>query len=218
MHHLPTLIPLGGTPLWQTALLDQPWIGALLAAAIGFVAAVIINRAGRGKLAAIVAGAGLLVGGGIFAIGSMVVTTEAMLSERTEQFVNAIAGAEPNTVEPMLAPRFVIASRGASGIDFGADWLISVTAGMDRAITSNSVRIESVEVQGSNTARVRFRCRTTLTQNPGTVGSTWEVQWQRFEGRGPEAWQAVRLEGISIYGNDAGMEWIGWGNRYRTTP
>lgn len=208
-------VVLASAPLLQTVVLDRPWIGALVVLAAGLVAGVFVNRAGKGKLAGALAGIGVLVAAAIMLAGTLITTPEAMLRERTERFVAAIAEADPDTLETMLAPRFVIASRGATNLDLGSEWLLSVAGGMDRAIRSNEMSVVEVEMQGDRAARVRFRCRTALTMDGRAVGSTWEVQWQRFEGSGPDAWKAVRLEAQTIMGQDAGRLWIQWGSGYR---
>lgn len=205
----------GGPPLWQTALLDRPWIGAIGVLAVCAVAGVLVNRSGRGKLGVGLLALGVVLAAGIMVAGTLITTPEAMLRERTERFVQAVAEADPETLEGMLSPRFVVASKGVENVDLGGDWLVSVAGGMDRAIRSNEVSVLGVEMQDRRAARVAFRCSTVLTMNGQRVGSTWEVQWQRFEGSGAEAWKAVRLEAQTIAGRDPGRVFIEWGNRYR---
>lgn len=210
-----TPLTLGSAPLWQTALLDQPWIGAIIALLIFSVAAFMLRSSSRPKLALPIAGLGVLAATAIMIVGSLITTTDAMLRAQTIRFVDAIAGADPQTVDELLAPRFVVASTGAPNLNLGKDWLIAITSGMDSAIRSNSVSIVEVQRQ-TNNATVEFRCKTAVTMDSQTVNSTWQVQWQRFEGQGHAGWKIIRLEAKSIFGQEPGNAWIQWGNRYRS--
>jgi hypothetical protein len=208
-------------PLWHTLLFDRPWAGALLALVAGVAIAALARRAGqpRASLAALVVG--VIAAVGVLVVSSTFTTTRTMLRAQTLRFVDAIAGADADTVGELVGPRFVIASSGVPGLNLGREWLVGVTRGMDAAIASNTASIEDIQLE-ANVATVTFSCRTKVTQHPQTIGSRWQVQWQRYEadagapgGNAADAWKIIRLEAISIYGREPGQQWVQWATRYR---
>ena len=76
--------------VWSVWLLEQPMWPAVALAVVGLVVAWVLLGRGKAAHAGIAALAGLVLGGGVFALGSAITTDRERLVEATAEFVEEV--------------------------------------------------------------------------------------------------------------------------------
>lgn len=89
-------------PVWSVWLLEQPLWPATALGVVGVVVAWVLLGRGKSGPAGITALAGLVLGGGVFALGSAITTDRERLVKATAALVDAVARADGPSTRAML--------------------------------------------------------------------------------------------------------------------
>ncbi|MEO1128745.1 MAG: hypothetical protein AAFX05_03440 [Planctomycetota bacterium] len=195
-------------PTHEVLLFEQPTLTAIGLVVLGLVAAMVLQRMGKGRVGAALIPVSLLLAVGVVFLARSVETTREMLTNRTEQFVERFVAGDVQGVERMLSERVVLASGGA---DVGQDraWLVRVAAGAEQEVLSASFRSRGAILDDDAHGRTRFTVATEHGEFSGEVTSSWEFSWRQFA----DGWRIVRFECLSIRGQKPSDQWVGWGSR-----
>lgn len=196
-------------------ILEHPVLGALAVLLLGIVAAEVLRRLGRGRVALVSLAAAVVVGGLVMWAGASVETARERVTADTRGFVEAIAGARVGEVEDRLAPRVMFRTDGRVSATLDREWLLGVTGGLKGVFKSHSLEVLDVVFTGTETsAQSRILSRAEFASDSfGMIPSTWEFTWRRDGADG--RWRVTSIECLTIYGKPATGEWINWGNRHR---
>lgn len=193
--------PLPGPPLLERYFLESPLVvvGALLIAAVaGFF---ILNARGKLGLGAVVAGAGVALAAGVWAMAALIVTERERLADRTRELIDATAIADTGAISPMLAERAEVIVPNLRSYETRGMILAAVEEypGRQYPIESHSVAETRAVVDGPRTARTQVRVLHSGNAIPGA--SWWEIEWRRESP--DEAWivDAIRLLWLQGIGN-----------------
>ncbi len=190
--------PLPPSPAFQRWLFESPVLSALILAAFGLAALVLLFRRGDQKR-------GLIVGGALFAgaaliavVGVMVETTHERLIRLSNEFVDAAADGRVDDAEAMLADDLVIAVGGTTlpGKAIARRGLEALRA--DIRVDNHFVSEESATVgQNGDSGASQFLVRATSNAGPGTA-------WFRLNWRADSAeeWRIYLVEVLRVNGQN----------------
>jgi ketosteroid isomerase-like protein len=183
--------------LFTRYVLENPYPLAGLMVIAAFVAGWIGLRDGRRNLLA-TAGAGVLIAGIVFMIGTIVITPAERGEQVTRQLVDRVVAGDINGVMLLFAPdaTFAVGSPQNPGVDVNgirrqAEWL-------DGRYTITSNRITSLKgySESSSRAVVHLHCRTE-GGGRGPVPTQW-VLWIDEQPDGQ--WRISRITMVSMFG------------------
>lgn len=191
---------LPGGPLWQSVLLEQPWIGAALVGLITIVAAFALNRVGRGKPGVVVAIGGTMVAGGVVVLGARVETDAEAARGTVSELIGAIAEGDAASVEALLAESITFRSTSQRR-RVSRDQIVAQVPMADRVIDTYRLRHRGAERDGSTMLIARF-----ALGGEGDFGPFTSV-WDAVLSPDGERWVVVELEALVLLG-DSDTDWL----------
>ena len=193
--------PLPEAPLLDRLLFEQPLMlgaGLLLA---GLVAVVALRNANKMKAGILALGVAVVLTAGVFATASMVTTDREALLELQDDLVRAVAEADIDALDQLLARDARMPSVSISLLSGGLsrERILSVvasTTGGAYPVSDHAILDRQAVVDGPNAARTQVHAR--VESGGGAPTLTWfRIAW-RLD---PEAgWQAVEIEPLFISG------------------
>jgi hypothetical protein len=198
--------PLPPPPALQAWLFERPILSALVLAAFGLAALILLFRRGEQKRGLIVGGA--LIGGAvaIAALGILVETTHERLIRLSNDLVDAAAEGRVDDAEAMLSDDLVIAMGGTTLPLSGGTLARQALNGLRDEVRVNEhyVSEESATVvEGGDSGASQFLVRATSNAGPGTAW--FRLNW-RLDASGE--WRIHLIEVLRVNGQNpegAGM-------------
>jgi len=209
---------LPAAPLPIDWLLERPLPLFILILSVGAVATMIFASRADGRRALRAVLLTLVAATGLYALSRFVVTEREVVMNRTRSLINAVAVADPRTVNELLSEH-VLLTTGGQGVNRTRDWLLEVTAGLTGEIESHSITPRGVALDDpmKGSARSRISVSTTFSSSarvpPGTIGSSWELTWKR-EADGQ--WRITGIDCLSLMGGKPDASWVRWGDSERS--
>lgn len=185
---------LPGAPLIERLTLENPWALITFLVIAAAVTWIVLNRAGK-QLRAFQAAAGLvLLAVGFWVLAAQVTTDRETTKLRTRQFVQAVAKADVQGVEEVLAPdaRLYKVVGGDDGVplDVILSQLHNFRPGATYEIGQAAILDLQSTIDGPKVARTQVRVRVTPV-NGGPVFAWFKLDWRRL----PDgSWQAKGIE------------------------
>ncbi len=198
-------------PLWERMLLESPILTGTLVLILGILARVGARSADRPRLGDGLLLAGVLLGGGVATLATLVETDRERIAAASEAFVRAAATSDVRAAERLLAPNIAIGSGGAA-VDRDRGWLLAGIREMDGVIDSHNYYPMGVRSERPAFATSRFRVGATFTAaaGGGSVPSHWELDWRK----GPDGdWTIVKIECLAVWRQRPSATWVNWMDR-----
>ncbi len=191
---LPDLPQAGPMTHW---LFEAPLLPAAALAALGLVAFIALRRTNRRMSIALPALlCGLLLGAGVYLLGTLTVTDREMLALRSHELVGATGSSDAARLAPLLDERVRIKSVFASVS--GRDAVLElVRKRVPRAVRSAEASEVHAGLFGPQVARTQIRVRVQGDLVPSL--SWWSVDWTR-PSPDSDLWAATHIEPIWVQG------------------
>ena len=191
---------LPGPALLERLLLVSPIPTALAAIVLGVILFEALRRREKGRAGVACFLGGVVLGGAILTLGSLVETEHEVIRRETERFVGLVDAGDRDRLEEMVSSRVAIVI-GEGAPARSADWLLDRVEDLGPLIVRMSTRWRGTEFRSPTTARARITVHTELNTSSSSTPSTWEFVWQRGDD-GP--WRVVKIEALSIRGQRPG--------------
>lgn len=189
---------LPSAPVWEWALLEQPWAAAGMLVLVGLVAAWLLAVRGRVRDGVLAGALGVGLAAGVWLLAMSVVTVRERVSSATRELVEAVERVDEPTMRSLLSEG-VEATAPRAGTLSGRDRIVeAVRTQLPRHGVSS---VEVLEVRaaddGSGVARTQARVRAQVGDG-FVVHSWWELVW--IEGDGEPAWRVRTIRALWIQG------------------
>lgn len=190
--------PLPPSPALQGWLFERPILSALVLAAFGLAALILLFRRGE-QMRGLIVGGGLLAGAvAIAALGIVVETTHERLIRLSNELVDAAAEGRVDDAEGMLADDLVIAVGGTTlpGRQLARRALDGLRE--DIRVSEHYVSEESATVvAGGDSGASQFLVRAVSSMGPGTAW--FRLNW-RLDSSGE--WRIYLIEVLRVNGQN----------------
>ncbi|HED53374.1 MAG TPA: hypothetical protein ENJ00_04145 [Phycisphaerales bacterium] len=193
-------------PFVEHVVFESP---AMLVAVLGVacvVAVVIAVRSRRRLWGMLVAGALLVVAGGVLISADRVTTDREQVIARTALLVDALAAVDTRTLEAMMIDNARLGpgpdaggyARSIPELDSKADIITTVQRrlGNSNLIGSHRILETRAGLDGPNVARSLVRVRITGPDDAYLNHSWWGIDWRRRDGQ----WKVAGIEALWIQG------------------
>lgn len=193
-------IALPSPPLIEHALFESPWAYALAFVIAGLVARAVLRRQERASQGMVAGLAGLVLGGGLVLVASLVTTERETLIERTKELVAEVGALDGSGTRPYLAGEVGVAVLSSEAVWSRDDVVRRVeTLGSITSITGARASGVRASVDSKEVARTTLRVWADLDGEfyKGRQGSDWLLVWRKLDGG---VWEVTRIECLKIDG------------------
>ena len=180
----------GGLQMW---IFERPLAPALLFVGAGMLLRFVLRSQGKAKEGGMIAAGLVLLGIGIYAVGSLVETAEEKLAARTRELVDAVATVNTSRVDAMLASDAVVMPWGMVREEILAR--LQSDLGGRYPIKEHSVLTVRANVESPAAARTQVHVRVVSPESTlyaAPIGSWWLVTGGRDGASGE--WKVRELE------------------------
>lgn len=176
---------------------EAPALPAAIVLILGVLAFYVLRHTDHAKRIGLPAlGLGVILGGAIYAIGSLTVTDREMLKLRARELVAATAAGDATALNSLLDPSVRVRAVFAS-VD-GRDKVVGLAKNRASRVVSSAQTSEiNAGLFGPQVARTQIRVRVQGEMLPTL--SWWAVDWTR-PSADSSAWIATHIEPIWIQG------------------
>ncbi len=202
---LATIPRLPEAPLVERLLFESPWPLAGMAVVIGVIAAVMLNRRGRGAAALGAGVGGLALAAALVVMAGAVVTDREEIGRRSSAFVEAVAAGDAMAAEELLLED--VSLRVGEEAPAG-NWRAAILGAVQTAHREYGIEAASMgNVQTSATeggfGRSVFRVTARASAGFPSV-SWWKLDWRRDH---DEKWRIEVMRCLEINGREPGA-WL----------
>jgi len=199
-------VPLPSPSVLERWLFESPGVPAVVIGVLGVVAAVVLWRAGRGKVAGLVVLVSVAMAGGVVLTARLVQTEREGMIVRAVGLVDAVARGDAEGVGALLAGPVALEVLGTRSGRTRVDILREVGGDVAGRYGARSPRVveASAVIDGPYAARTRLVVRFEgLGGNAGALGgggavsTTWLLHWQRDTGGVWQVW-TIKAERIGL--------------------
>lgn len=200
--------PLPAPPWVEATLFESPWTAVVGVLAVGLAAAWVVNRAGQGRRAVLVALVSASLAGGLVASASLVITDRETVIARTREAVAAVARGDADAAERILHPSVALTLPGNRTDLTKADIVERVRTDMNGrfAVRDRAARLSALRatLDGAGVARTQARIGA-VHEATGFPATTWWIfGWRRGE---DGVWRLSSLEMQQLDGAPSGMRY-----------
>lgn len=194
----PSQLPdLPGAGFFTHWLLEAPLAPAALLIALGLVVFIALRHTNHAKKIGIPAlGLGVILGGGVYLLGSLVVTDREVLVQRATELVEATSSGDTGVLSSMLDPGVRVRSIFASVS--GRQSVINLMKNRAPGVVANAqTRRVNAGLSGPQVATTQIKVRVKGEMLPSL--SWWSVNWTR-PSTDSDDWVVTHIEPIWIQG------------------
>jgi hypothetical protein len=198
---VPDPIPLPGPSMGTRLLFENPLPVTLVLLVAGLVLYVVLNARGRFKQGLALAGACVLVAGGLWILAALVQTEHEKMRGAARDLVDAVATVDLAQMDELLAPEARLSSVPTLG-DMGKAAIIEAVGGNlgpGRVFEIDEYAIQEMQtaLDGPSSGRVQLRMRVDVKQM-GYPNVSW---WALGLSLGPDGnWRVVSIRALAIRG------------------
>ena len=185
--------------LWSVWLLEQPMWPAAALAVVGLVVASVLLGRGKAAHAGIAALAGLVLGGGVFVLGSAITTDRERLVQATAALVDAVARSDGPATRAMLEDSARLYSR-LSPTGWDADQIVLEVSQPRFPITSHTIKETRGGVDDRGVGRILVRVLVEVEGWNAPVPAWLRVDWRIEDGTPP---RVLVIEPIWVSGDNS---------------
>jgi len=198
-----TVPPLPSPPAWEVWLFERPLLGGGLLVAAAVIALIVAGPRARVRTTLGVAGLLLVAAGCVAGAGLLVETERETLQARSRTFVGAVAEAETQEAERLLADDVQVRFGGIVEPSFSRETILNLISAFDGRLSLREWSVGESEaiVERDARARTRVRVRVVPEQTAFPTTSLWQLDWRR----GPDGrWRISAVEALLFNGRRPG--------------
>lgn len=186
--------------VWSVWLLEQPMWPAVALAVVGLVVAWVLLGRGKAAHAGIAALAGLVLGGGVFVLGSAITTDRERLVEATAELVDVVARSDGPATRALLDDSArLYYMRAPAGLD--ADQIEQLVANPPYGlVTSHTIKETRGGVDDRGVGRILVRVLVEVEGWNAPVPAWLRVDWRIEDGTPP---RVLVIEPIWVSGDNS---------------
>jgi len=192
--------PLPTTGIFDLYLLENPWflmIGATIIALVVYVLLTTRGKSGKARLAMVL---GICIAGVVFALATFVDTPREQLKMRTIEFIGAVARADTDIVQDVLAADAILYSPITPDGARTEQILARVKQDMAQSGRYAVKDVRVIEIQaamtGASRGIVQVKVRATSNLSGFPIPSWWRIDFERDGDSGE--WDASGISMLSI--------------------